>query len=171
MADILPDSEGRLRFAVYGLVPGMAEIYRQAASHTSVIMAITKAVPVLRVTDVARAIEWYRDNLGFHGDPFPASPPHEFAILRHGQVELMLRRGSPSARQPRRQYDWDVYLRREGDRFREVFAAFSANGLVTRRLERMPYGLAEFEITDPDGYVICLSQELADASDLPKPAA
>ena len=75
-------------------------------------------------------------------------------------VELMLRRGSPPVRSKARQYDWDVYLRREGERFREVFAAFSGRGIVTRRLERMPYGLAEFEITDPDGYVICLSQML-----------
>jgi hypothetical protein len=35
----------------------------------------------------------------------------------------------------------------------------------------MPYGLAEFEIADRDGYVICLSQMLEDASDLPTPAA
>jgi hypothetical protein len=34
----------------------------------------------------------------------------------------------------------------------------------------MFYGLAEFEIADPDGYVICLSQELEDMSDLPTPA-
>ena len=133
-------------------------------------MVIKQAVPVLRVADVARSIEWYRGTLGFVGDPFPATPPHAFAILRQGQVELMLRRGSPTARPQPRPYDWDVYVRREGDRFREVFAAFSARGIVTRRLERMPYGLAEFEITDPDGYVICLSQLLEDASDLPTPA-
>ena len=132
---------------------------------------ITKAVPLLRVSDVARSIEWYRGTLGFVGDPFPASPPHEFAILRHGQVELMLRRGCPPTRSNPRQYDWDVYLRREGDRFREVFAAFNTLGIVTRRLERMPYGLAEFEIADPDGYVICLSQSLGDMSDLPTPVA
>jgi len=132
-------------------------------------MAIKQAVPLLRVTDVARSIEWYRGTLGFVADPFPAAPPHEFAILRQGQVELMLRRGAPPLRSKPRQYDWDVYLRREGDRFREVFAAFSARGIVTRRLERMSYGLAEFEITDPDGYIICLSQQLEDASDLPTP--
>lgn len=134
-------------------------------------MPLQKAVPVLRVADVARSIEWYRAMLAFVGDPFPAMPPHEFAILRHGEVELMLRRSSPPARSPRRPYDWDVYLRREGDRFREVFAAFNARGLVTRRLEQMPYGLAEFEITDPDGYVLYLSQALDDLSDLPKPTA
>jgi hypothetical protein len=33
----------------------------------------------------------------------------------------------------------------------------------------MFYGLAEFEITDPDGYVVCLSQLLENAEDLPTP--
>jgi len=132
-------------------------------------MAIKQAVPLLRVTDVAKSMEWYRAILGFVGDPFPAKPPHEFAILRQGNVELMLRKGNPPVAQPR-PYDWDVYLRVENPRFREVFAAFSARGIVTRRLERMFYGLAEFEITDPDGYVLCLGQLLEDASDLPVPA-
>lgn len=134
-------------------------------------MAIQLLVPVLRVVDVERSLHWYRDTLALVGDPFPAKPPFEFAILRQGQVELMLRRGSPPVRSTPRQYDWDVYLRREGDRFREVFAAFSSRGIVTRRLEQMPYGLAEFEIIDPDGYVICLSQQLEDASDLPRSTA
>jgi hypothetical protein len=43
------------------------------------------------------------------------------------------------------------------------------SALLFRRLERMFYGLVEFEITDPDGNVLCLSQELADAGDLPTP--
>ena len=132
-------------------------------------MAITQAVPVLRVTDVARSIEWYRANLGFVGDPFPDKPPFQFAIVRQGEVEIMLRRGSPPVRLNPRPYDWDVYLKREGPRLREIFAEFKERGIVTRRLERMFYGLAEFEITDPDGYVICLSQQLEDASNLPGP--
>ncbi len=133
-------------------------------------MTIKQAIPLLRVTDVARSIEWYRETLGFVGDPFPPTPPHAFAILRHADAELMLRRGSPPVRATPKPYDWDVYLRLEDSPFREAFAAFSARGIVARRLERMFYGLAEFEITDPDGYVICLSQMLEDASDLPTPA-
>src|SRR3954470_3799253 len=108
-------------------------------------MPIKQAVPLLRVADVARSIAWYRETLAFVGDPFPAAPPHEFALLRQGQVELMLRRGSPPVRSKPRPYDWDVYLRREGAHFREIFAAFNARGIVSRRLERMFYGPAEFE--------------------------
>jgi len=114
-------------------------------------------------------MEWYRDTLGFVGDPFPASPPYEFAILRNGQAETMLRRGSPLLCAKARRYDWDVYLRLTESSLRELFAQLSASGIVTRGLERMPYGLAEFEITDPDGYVVCLSQLLDDSSDLPAP--
>jgi|SRR6266850_6091519 len=134
-------------------------------------MPIKMAVPVLRVADVGRSIDWYRDALGFIGDPFPAMPPYQFAILRHGQTEIMLRRGSPPSRPNHAQYDWDVYLRLEGSRLRELAGQLTARGIVTRRLERMFYGLAEFEITDPDGYVICLSQMLEKADDLPMPVA
>jgi catechol 2,3-dioxygenase-like lactoylglutathione lyase family enzyme len=49
-----------------------------------------RAVPVLRVSDVARSAAWYRDTLGFDVDPFPATLPYDFAILRHGPAELML---------------------------------------------------------------------------------
>jgi catechol 2,3-dioxygenase-like lactoylglutathione lyase family enzyme len=45
---------------------------------------IASATPVLRVADVAKSIAFYRDTLGFTGDPFPEKPPYEFAILRRG---------------------------------------------------------------------------------------
>ena len=83
----------------------------------------------------------------------------------------MLRRGTPTGRPAPRAYDWDVYLRLKGSRFRELFAQLTARHVVTRRLERMFYGRAEFEITDADGYVICLGQRLEEASDLPSPTA
>jgi uncharacterized damage-inducible protein DinB len=60
----------------------------------------------------------------------------------------------------------EVVSVRLGEGLRELHAR-----LLTRRLERMFYGLAEFEVRDPDGYAICLSQELADASDRPTPEA
>jgi hypothetical protein len=107
--------------------------------------------------------------LGLIGDPFPATPPDDFAILRHGAAEIMLRCSEPPGRSPPRQHDWHVYLRLEDLPFRELFAELSRRGVVARRLERMFYGLAESEITDPNGFTICLSQALADAGDLPTP--
>lgn len=130
-------------------------------------MQIQLAVPLLRVSDVARSMAWYRDVLAFDVDPFPEMPPHEFAILRRGQAEVMLRR-SLEGRPPGWQ-GWDVYVRlNEG--LRELHAILEPQGIVTRRLQRMSYGDAEFDVRDPDGYVLCFSQVLSDASDLPTPA-
>ena len=131
--------------------------------------SIVKAVPVLEVADVGVSIKWYREMLGFSADPFPESPPHQFAILRHGQTELMLRYGSPKTIAEQRQYKWDVYLRLGGGQIRQLFAKLTSHGVVSRRLERMFYGLAEFEVKDPDGYVLCLAEELEDSQDLPTP--
>lgn len=124
------------------------------------------AVPLLRVVDVARSAAWYRDALGFEVDPFPERPPYEFAILRHGPTEIMLRRGSEG--RPPSWRGWDVYVRLIRG-LRELHAKLDTDGAVTRHLERMPYGDAEFDVRDPDGYVLCFSQVLAEASDLPGP--
>ena len=125
------------------------------------------AVPLLRVADVARSMAWYRDVLGFEVDPFPERPPYEFAILRRGPVEVMLRRASEG--RPPGWRGWDVYVRLS-DGLRELHAWLEPQGVVTRHLQRMFYGDAEFDVRDPDGYVLCFSQVLVDASDLPSPA-
>lgn len=130
---------------------------------------ITNAIPVLEVADVARSIDWYREMLAFTASPFPDKPPYSFAILDHRGTEIMLQCGTPAVRPRERQYRWDVYLRLQGQKLCELFATLSQRGVVTRRLERMFYGLCEFEITDPDGYVICLSEALPNDSDLPSP--
>ena len=134
-------------------------------------MVVEQMIPVLRVVDVSRSMQWYGDVLGLVGDPFPAEPPFAFAILRGRGAELMLQLGQPTARTDRRPYAWDVYVRYAGSQFRELFRECQQKNWVSRALERMPYGLAEFELVDPDGYILCLSQWLADADDLPTPVA
>lgn len=51
----------------------------------------------------------------------------------------------------------------------DLFTKLSDCQIVTRRLERTFYDLAEFEVTDPDGHVICLSEKLKNMDDLPTP--
>jgi hypothetical protein len=132
-------------------------------------MRVFQAVPVLQVADVGVSVLWYRDNLGFSADPFPPSPPHQFAILRHGETELMLQRHAERPGRTPKPYRWDVYLRLEGGRLPMLFQALEPTHCVQRRIERMPYGLCEFEIVDPDGYVICLAEPLRQDQDYPTP--
>lgn len=130
---------------------------------------IASAIPVLQVADVAVSIDWYRESLGFEASPFPETPPFSFAILKRGKTEMMLQ-CDPGERPLQPQpYQWNVYLRLSGQKLRGLYEQLTVSGVVTRRLERMFYGLAEFEITDPDGHVICLSEELDEMDDLPTP--
>lgn len=132
-------------------------------------MKIASAVPVLEVNNVEASMDWYREMLGFQATSFPEAPPYSFAILLHGETELMLQRATEiKARNPQ-PYRWNVYLRFSGGQLRTLYQTLTSRGVVSRRLERMFYGLAEFEITDPDGYVLCLSEELEDQEDLPTP--
>src|SRR5947209_12407977 len=111
-------------------------------------VSIIKAVPVLEVADVLGSMKWYREMLEFSAAPFPEKPPHQFATLRHGQTELMLRCGSSKVQGERPPYKWDVYLRLGGGQIRRLYTDLAAHGVVSRRLERMFYGLAEVEIKD-----------------------
>jgi catechol 2,3-dioxygenase-like lactoylglutathione lyase family enzyme len=134
-------------------------------------MGITAAVPVLRVSDVEKSIRWYVGTIGFLANPFPDKPPYDFAILYAGEVELMLQCGDSIADLPPKPYRWHVYVKVKGVDMKEVYAKLEAAGRTHRRLERTFYGMAEFEVVDPDGYVICIAQELGpdEGLDLPAP--
>lgn len=137
-------------------------------------MEIFQVVPVLTVSDVERSMHWYEEHLGFVGDPFPERSPYRFAILRHERLrgrnkggesaEIMLRLGEPvggsceSRVGSRGRYEWDVYLRLRGAGFKECYQRFQRLGLILRECELMTYGLEEFEVSDPDGYSLCLSR-------------
>lgn len=134
-------------------------------------MPVVRAVPVLRVRDVAASIRWYAETLGFQANPFPAEPPFDFAVLYMGDVDINLQRGEPIAESPPRPYRWHVYLRVSGVDMKDIHGRLKAAGRTQRRLERTFYGMAEFEIVDPDGYVICIGQELGpgEGQELPTP--
>ncbi|MGE0622453.1 MAG: hypothetical protein AB7O54_07500 [Pseudomonadales bacterium] len=74
-------------------------------------------VPVLKVVDVERSIDWYSSVLGFKADPFPNKPPYSFAILRRGKAEIMLQCHGVESRTPI--VGWSVYLRVSGGRLLE----------------------------------------------------
>ena len=114
-------------------------------------------VPVFQVASVARSIDWYRDALGFTGDPF--GPPGEpvFAILRRDGVELMVqkaRAGTP-ARPVLTELGMDAYVRVYD--VEVLHKAVSARVPDVGPIVAREYGCREFNLTDPDGHVIVIS--------------
>lgn len=130
------------------------------------MIKISGAVPVLRVADVQRTLDWYGEMLGFEPHTFPQDPPFEFAVLSFASTRIMARQ-MPGYRRDPRLKGWDVYLSIEGGRLRELYEDLRERVTILRPLQRMPYGDTEFDIRDPDGHVLCLGELLADTSGIP----
>lgn len=124
-------------------------------------MALFQSVaPCFAVADVGATIRWYETLLAFVADPFPANEPFVFAILRRNDIEIMLQRldGYEKADLYRQRSGgvWDAYFRING--VKELYASVKDRVPVLQSLRQQPYGCWEFEVKDPNGYVLVFSE-------------
>ena len=110
------------------------------------------AAPVLLVTDLNRAIAYYRDKLGFavefNYEGFYAS------VMRDG-CRIHLNCGAPTPRdQAAFEADEHLDVCVGVSNATTLFAGYQSAGAVfTVPLREMPYGW-EFYVRDPDGYIL-----------------
>ena len=114
------------------------------------------SVPVLRVRDVADTVAWYRRHLGFAAEVFPEHGTPEFAILERDGVQLLVRRTAEGRHAGDAHSGWDLYIWVDGVDFARLEAAIALSGELVRPLSTMGETIAELEIRDPDGYVLCI---------------
>ena len=117
------------------------------------------SVPVLRVRDIQASVAWYKRHLGFSAETFPenGAGPTELAILERDGVQLLVRRSKDARRTSRVPHNgWDLYLFVDGVDLGRLEASVAATGKVVRPLTTMGSTMAELEIRDPDGYVLCI---------------
>jgi len=116
-------------------------------------MGFRSLTPMLQTSDMDRTVDWYRDVLGFRctrrmGD--------EWCRLEQDGVSLMFMRnahvGEPHATATQYIYVDDVSALWEG-----------LEGRIAPEWgpEDMPYGMREFAIRDPDGYLLSFGQPLS----------
>jgi catechol 2,3-dioxygenase-like lactoylglutathione lyase family enzyme len=131
---------------------------------------IVRAIPVLRVADVGRSVEWYRRVLGFEADGSPGEPRHAFAMITRDGAELMLQGVAPGEEAgPVSADTWSVYLRLSGEGLLQLCDQVKLHTPVLAGPWRKFYCDAEFEIADPDGHRLCLGELLPDSVELPSP--
>jgi uncharacterized glyoxalase superfamily protein PhnB len=118
------------------------------------------ATPVFSVSDISATIKWYEEQLGFIGDPFPDREPYVFATLRRDDVEIMLQRiegyEKPDLYNSRSGGVWDAYIRVEG--IKDLFESVKDEAMIVQPLRRQPYCNWEFEVRDPNGYLLVFSE-------------
>ena len=116
--------------------------------------------PCFLVADVSATIGWYEKELGFICFPFPKNPPHVFASMSRDGVEIMLQRvegyEKPNLYGTRPGGVWDAYIRIVG--VDELFETVKDRLNVIMPLCQQPYGDWEFEVKDPNGYVLVFSE-------------
>lgn len=114
------------------------------------------------VADISKTIQWYEEQLGFIADPFPDREPYVFAILRRDDVQIFLQRivdyEKPDLYGLRPGGVWDAYIHVYG--IRDLYDSVrGGEANIIQPLRRQPYGNWEFEVKDPNGYLLVFSEE------------
>ncbi len=110
--------------------------------------------PTFLVPDVGATAEWYRTYPDFRAGFFAKSPPYVSASLHRDGIEIMLLRleGCRKSEISRPGACWDAYIRMKG--LCEFYEQVRAKIAVSSELTKRPYGDSEFEVRDPNGYVL-----------------
>jgi uncharacterized glyoxalase superfamily protein PhnB len=114
---------------------------------------IRSAVPTFLVRDVAATARWYADNLGFHiAGHFPDHEPYAYASLQLGGAELMLLSLADYEKPDLTGLRPACGTRMEG--VRTLYEAVLGRSFIKMPLKKQPYGDWEFEVRDPNGYIL-----------------
>jgi uncharacterized glyoxalase superfamily protein PhnB len=107
-------------------------------------------VPMLQTDDMARTRQWYESVLGFQ---CVSDAGDEWCRLERDDVAIMFMRnshlGAPNATATQYIYVEDVMA---------VWNAIKDRCSVEWGPEEMPYGMIEFAIRDPNGYLLSFGQ-------------
>lgn len=118
---------------------------------------LRSSVPALLVRDVDETAAWFAANLGFRTvGIFPPQPPSVWASLQRDDAEIMLQRlegyEKPDLYTQRPGGVWHVYIRAVG--LHGLYESVRQQPFIKAPLRRQPYGDWEFEVEDPNGYVL-----------------
>ena len=134
-------------------------------------MKFSNVTPNLVVADVARSLAFYRDVLGFSlVTTVPEAAPFAFAWMRRDGVSVFLNSleavradNADLARRPIGGSN-SLFIALEAGAVAEgvdaLFASIAGRARVIMEPKDQFYGMREFGIEDPDGYVIFFAQQI-----------
>jgi uncharacterized glyoxalase superfamily protein PhnB len=134
-------------------------------------MKFSDVTPNLIVADVQRSLAFYRDVLGFSVfATVPDAAPFAFAWMKRDGVNVFLN-SAESVREDNPELGArpiggtaTLFIVLEAETTAAgvdaLFASIGNRASVVMPLKNQFYGMREFAITDPDGYVVIFAQEL-----------
>jgi predicted enzyme related to lactoylglutathione lyase len=125
------------------------------------VAQLTGVSPVLLVRDLERSVAFYRDLLGFEGEPH-GEPPN-FAVVKRDDAILLLALADDDPRLVPNWHIvhnmWNAYIRVQD--VDALYAEIQERGCpIDYSLYDAPHGFREFGVTDPDGYDVGFGQPL-----------
>jgi uncharacterized glyoxalase superfamily protein PhnB len=112
------------------------------------------AAPVFVVQDVKRAVDYYRDALGFHTE-FLYGEPTFYAGVERENVLIHLQAARESRRQPG-QAAMNVFVADVDG----LYAELKGRGAkLLNEPKDYPYGMRDFNVEDLDGNELCFGME------------
>jgi len=126
--------------------------------------SLEAVTPNLVVANLEKSLAFYRDVLGFELDMHvPDQPPYVFAAVKRGGVQIFLndvsavRKDFPALADRARGGGNTMYIKMTG--VEAYHRQLEGKVTIVVPFVRQPYGMTEFGIEDPDGYVIFFAQE------------
>jgi len=123
---------------------------------------LTGVSPVLLVSDIDRAVSFWRDELGFTCEVYGQPPTFATAARDDATVLLALCDDATSIVPNWKIVDktWNVYIR--VDDADAIYAEVQQRGAaIDYTIYDAPHGFREFGVQDPDGHDIAFGQPLA----------
>jgi catechol 2,3-dioxygenase-like lactoylglutathione lyase family enzyme len=118
-----------------------------------------KVVPVLKVSDMQKSVDFYTGVLGFTVVWRAANDGGgENCMLQNGAADLLLSTGSHLGDKP--QFTGTLYFHMAG--VQEFFERVKDQVAIVWPLEAMEYGQSEFGLRDCDGYTLAFAESLED---------
>ncbi|MHA2276647.1 MAG: VOC family protein [Candidatus Kariarchaeaceae archaeon] len=130
---------------------------------------LMSVAPYFQVKNINVSTEHYRDKLGFYFERLWGEPP-TFAMIQRDSITIMLQEHPmgklyPDLINPNRKtnhHDWDAYVWVKD--LQSLYDDIQKRGgtIISKPMNKDDYGMREFEIQDPDGYVICFGMDIGE---------
>ena len=133
----------------------------QSQNHREVKVMLKRAVPNMVVSDVERSHKFYRDMLEFETVQTvpPDKGPFVFVDVKRGGVELFLNARPPEGPMSKVQPGGGISLYIEVQEVEELAKKIEGRGSkLAIPLHTEFYGMREFAINDPDGYLLIFAE-------------